>query len=88
MTDQERITDLEVASEQGQKDHEAIFRSLEEIKVQLAMLQTNGGLTITFQDRRIKFAGSLPKLHIKPIYVALFLVSMGGNAGLLTKLFF
>jgi hypothetical protein len=66
--------------------HQAILDNLQEIKVQLSLLQSNGGFSITFQNKRIKFAGSLP-FQIKPIYLVIIVASLSGNAaGLVTKL--
>ena len=82
MTDGERIATLEANQEHGMRDHAAIFAAIEDVKGQIAGLETylsaNGGFTLTIKERRIKFAGSVP---IPWSILALGSISSGG-AGL------
>jgi len=71
-----------VTDQQHEEHHAAIFASLEEIKRQLSMLQTNGAFSLTIKDKRIKFAGSVPVP--KPMWIVLTLAALGGS-GWLTK---
>lgn len=65
--------------------HDKIFKSLQEIERQVGLLISNGGVTLTIKDKRIKFAGSIPTP--KPLWIIIVLAAMGGNIGWLTKLF-
>jgi len=63
MTPEERIAVLEDSAERGEQFHKAVVEAIQGVKAEIANLQTylsaNGGLTITFKERRVKFAGSL-----------------------------
>lgn len=82
MTDQDRITVLEVGTA-------AILEAIQGLEVQMgtitAHLTSNGGLSVIWTQGRVKFTGSLPVKKFVG-WTAALIGSLGAVAGVLVKL--
>lgn len=86
-TIEERVSALEESARQGGEVHRIVADSLKALEKQvgelLLYLSSNGGVTLSVRDKRVKFAGSVSL----PWAMALFGSSSGGVGWLLGRVF-